>query len=497
MVPTEAAPGTAIRWIGAGGGTDPAHQQVSLEQDLALARRAFGPGGVVLFGAGPGTQGVRVLDPKPRGDPLLQELADLFDGDGARDSHFEAVTLPADGPFAPDSLESTLRRALAQGTGPLTLYVASHGSQGRTRRQNSFDTWGGYGETVADLAKILDGAPDRRPLRMVITSCFSGAFADLVFRGADPGRGVAEGTRCGLFAATWDRPASGCDPNPDRAAQQGYGIYFLHALKREDRAGKKLPVHVFDLNGDGHISLLEAHVQAVIHGGSFDVPTTTSERYLRVVAPKTGPEKPVPLPEWRAEVRALSARVHLHGAKELAGGLKQIRARLARLTRKAQQAESAANDAALTAEYALLARWPVLSDPWHPDFLATVEGHRDTIARFLAEDSRVADWRADRSAANAAWAEVDADQGEAGPGGAPGPGRGDADPGGAPPRPGREALEDLPAPPRLRAWGALGPKGYFSGKAPTMSLRSPGKRASHSRRSSLSFLTRRSYSSWV
>ena len=68
----------------------------------------------------------------------------------------------------------------------------------------------------------LDELPGHRPLRMVITSCYSGGFAELAFDGASEDRGAATTDRCGFFATTWDRAASGCDPNPDRGAQAAW-----------------------------------------------------------------------------------------------------------------------------------------------------------------------------------------------------------------------------------------------------------------------------------
>jgi hypothetical protein len=124
-----------------------------------------------------------------------------------------------------------------------------------------------------------------RPVRVVLTSCFSGGFAELAFAGADAGKRELAAGRCGLFAATAEREASGCDPNPDRAAQEGYGLHFLQALQGRDRAGA---VAAIDLDGDGKVSLLEAHARARIASAGIDVPTSTSERWLRATPGAAG-----------------------------------------------------------------------------------------------------------------------------------------------------------------------------------------------------------------
>lgn len=381
--------GAKVRWIAFGGGSVPESNQISLEQDLALARSVLGPGGRVLFAGGPDTRAVQVLDPAPRGDALLRRLGALFAPRGGRDAHYVRTTLAPDGAADRGAVLGAVRAALEDGTEPLLVYGSAHGEQGPTRAENAVRLWGGFALTPKDLAAAHDAAP-RRPLRVVLGSCFSGGFGELAFRDADPAKGAPRGERCGLFAATWDRPSSGCDPNPDRAAQQGYGLHFLAALAGHDRAGGDARAEI-DLDGDGRVSLLEAHTRARIASRSLDVPTTTSERWLREKAPRTGPRAEVALPEEAAVIRALSKRLGLD-----AGG---ARRRLAALEKQADDlgarlaaAEAAADDAWWTLGAALLTRWPVLDDPWHPDFAPTVARDRGAIARLLDSDPRAAAW---------------------------------------------------------------------------------------------------------
>ena len=164
------------------------------------------------------------------------------------------------------------------------LYLAGHGQPGEQPADASIELWGQVPLQARELATMLDGRP--RPLRMVMTSCFSGGFAELAFVGADGTRRAAAVGRCGLFATTATREASGCDPNPDRAAQEGYGLHFLHALHGRDRTGAPAAI---DLDGDGKVSLLEAHARARSASAGIDVPTTTSEAWLRAAARRRGP----------------------------------------------------------------------------------------------------------------------------------------------------------------------------------------------------------------
>ena len=186
-----------------------------------------------------------------------------------------------------------------------------------------------------------------------MTSCYSGGFADIMFVGGDHQKAPAEPLRCGLFATRHDRVASGCDPNPDRSVQQGYSKYLLEAL-----AGS---IDSTDFDADGRVSLLEAHTAVRLRSPAADLPTTTSERWLEVVAPSEGPEVDIALPVEDALIEALRRR----GAH--------------RVNRKVIQAEIEAADEALErAQIDVDRTWrdlagPVLAmaeldDPWHPNF---------------------------------------------------------------------------------------------------------------------------------
>lgn len=388
-------------WVAIGGGAEPASNQISLQQDVELAASVLGDGGYVLFAGGAGSQGVQVQSPNdaPRRDGLRGRLAALFAPRAGRDAHYVPITLPADGPASEAATRSALERALALRRASLLLYFSAHGEPGETPRDNVLRLWGGWMFGVSDLASMLDRSTGGSPVRVVVAACHAGGFAEIAFRDADPAAGGAEGERCGLFATTWDRVASGCDPNPRRAAQEGYALHFWHALRGEDRHGRRVPLASLDYDRDGVVGLLDAHTRARIASRSFDVPTTTSERWLRQMAPSDGAAVPVELPEELAVLRELGGRLRLDGAAAL-----RERDQLA-----TQQDQLADELDAVDAEVAhlsgeligvLLARWPLLDDPWHPDFEATLAHHGDDIAALLDTSSTAA-------ALQAAQAELD------------------------------------------------------------------------------------------
>lgn len=386
------------RWLAVGGGAWPESTQVQIEQDVGLAAEVLGADGVVLFGAGAGAPVVQVQRPGER-DPLGIALADLFAPRGGRDASYRAPVIDVDGEATAVAVLDALEAATAEPGDPLLLFVAGHGEIGESARDNIVSLWAQSSITAATLAESLDAA--RRPVRVVVTTCFSGGFAELAFAGADERRGASKAERCGLFASTWDLEASGCDPNPDRSAQQGYALHFFNALRGRDREGAPLDPAGLDLDGDGAVGLLDAHTRVRIASDGADVPTTTSERWLRAVAPASGVHGEVATPEEDAVIAALGARLAL-GDTEPAARLVELEATLATAQAEVDHA-SAAEDAAFREVAAeLLARWPVLDDPWHPDFATLFRGRRAEIAAFLEGSAKYARYLEARATAASA-----------------------------------------------------------------------------------------------
>ncbi len=396
---------TRVRWIAAGGGSTPEFNHVSIEQDLGLARESLGAGGLLLFAGGRGSHGVQVQAEAP-GDALMAKLADLFEPRGGRGASYRPTVLAVDAAATVVNLRAAIDAATGEPGEPLLVYLAGHGQRGELPGDATIELWGQEVLAASELAKRLDAQP--RPVRIVLTSCFSGGFAELAFVEADAQQRRLAPGRCGLFAATVEREASGCDPNPDRAAQEGYGLHFLQALQGRDRAGKVVAI---DLDGDGRVSLLEAHTRARIASRGIDVPTSTSERWLRAT-PEVG-GRPVAsaaatavLREEEVVIAALAEQLGLTGREEEAvAGLQAVAEDMSEVTGRIDQA-SAAEDAAYRRTAAqLLARWPVLDDPWHPEFAAMLASERAGIAAELASNAAYAEYQAARAEVEAAEAE--------------------------------------------------------------------------------------------
>lgn len=375
-----------LDWLLFGGGSDPLSNQVSLAQDLEAMRNTLGGTGLLLFASGPEAF-VAIEDAaSARGQAdVARELARMFGPPFADRTRYERVRFSVDGPSTAYHVLSAFEQALTRGRGPLFVYAASHGEQGERASDNLLSLWGGWPLKVSDLAQVLEVAgPAARPTRFVITACYGGGFAELAFVGADPRLGPRSPEHCGLFAAPWDDEASGCDPNPDRRAQESYAIHFLHALAGRDRHDMPRLAEI-DLDGDGRVGLLEAHTYARVHSRSFDAPTTTSERYLREVAqaPDTQVIAPSASPEDFAVVRILGAQLELEDERAAREKLEELERILDDASAVVAAAEQRADDAYYALRIALLERWPLLEHPWDPRTARLLAKERRAISHML------------------------------------------------------------------------------------------------------------------
>ena len=377
-----------LSWLAFGGGSDPLSNQISLAQDVELARSLLAGQGFVMFASGRGA--LVSVERGSAGDAGLHdigtELAKLFGPPGGISVRYEPSTLAIDAPSTRDHVLDALRAAIESGAGPLLVLAASHGEQGARASENSLSLWGGWSLSVADVADALDQAERPRPTRMVVTSCFGGGFAELAFVAADPRKGLRSPEHCGLFAAPWDDESSGCDANPDRRQQESYAIHFLHALRGQARDGSAQLARI-DLDRDSRVSLLEAHAWARIHSRSLDIPTTTSERLLREYVRAYDAERMVPDPEIEelSVVRALSAELELEDEHRATAKLRELDRILADTTQLLEEARGTSDDTFFALRIGLLERWPLLDHPWDPRSRALIEREGPRILQLLTD----------------------------------------------------------------------------------------------------------------
>jgi hypothetical protein len=372
-------PQVAVLFVGAV--TDPYAAQVQIEQDLDLARRVFGGPSLTLFGGGSDVSFVHELEPADEARDVRVALTELF----SRRSNTLSYRTPrihVDGPATPEAFDIAFAHARAAEQPLPLLYVAGHGERGDMPMDGFLTLWGDARFTPADLAAWLAESSSDEPLRLVATTCFAGSFAEIVFDEADESRGAARDVHCGLFATTAEDEASGCDPDPDRARQEGFGIHFLNAMRGLDRHGS--PLARADLDGDGRVSLLEAHAHARVASASIDVPTLTSERFLRyAVTPEAPMDERADDPIEAFVIDALGRDLGLpsrHAAEAKLDALMRV---FDARTEALEDATARSDDAFLRLRIALLEVVPFVDDPWNPHWEAEVRAHADELLALL------------------------------------------------------------------------------------------------------------------
>ena len=154
----------------------------------------------------------------------------------------------------------------------LLIVFNGHGSRNRRDpKGNRLWLWNSTSLDVREFDTLLARVSPVVPVRFVFTQCYAGAFARLA-----PG---PDGNRCGFLAESEDREAEGCAAGVDAGDYRDYTTYFFAALAGRTRLDAPLPVNP-DLDGDGQVSLYEAHLYALRAGESADLPRSTSEVFL-------------------------------------------------------------------------------------------------------------------------------------------------------------------------------------------------------------------------
>lgn len=191
----------------------------------------------------------------------------------------------------------------------LLLYVTDHGTKDAADPQNNRIVLWGKDEalSVAELHALLGGLPRGVHVVLLMSQCFSGAFASLMYDGAAPA--LPSGAVCGYFSSTADRPAYGCYPENRGKENIGHSFDFIRALETGD-------------------TFPQAHAQVLVTDRTPDVPLQTSDVYLsdllQRVAQARGQEPAEVVDEllrqawrdkaaWEPEIRLLDRTAHAVG----------------------------------------------------------------------------------------------------------------------------------------------------------------------------------------
>ncbi len=194
------------------------------------------------------------------------------------------------GPATSSSLQSVLLKLgnnyrSGSAKGPLLLYFTGHGGPGGPNFSNNiFAMWRPSPPlSVTDLAGDLQSIPRSVPVYVVMVQCFSGGFANLLLRGGAAAGHFTSRPIAGFFASTRRTEAAGCTAAIDEANYPDFTSYFFAALTGRNRLGQR--VTGADYRKDGKVTLAEAYDYAIANDPTIDIPTCTSDLFLRQFVP--------------------------------------------------------------------------------------------------------------------------------------------------------------------------------------------------------------------
>jgi thiol-disulfide isomerase/thioredoxin len=141
----------------------------------------------------------------------------------------------------------------------LLFYVTDHGHRNDQDLANNTIVLWGEELSVTELREMLGGLDPRVRVVMLMSQCYTGSFANAIFKG--PGATLPEGNVCGYFASTAERPAYGCYPENKGKDGVGHSFTFMQALQ---------PLGGFP----------EANRRVLVTDSTPDVPHTSSDFFL-------------------------------------------------------------------------------------------------------------------------------------------------------------------------------------------------------------------------
>lgn len=248
---------------------------------------------------------------------------------------FKAPNIPnLQGASSYDSLQSWMREVAKQTT-PIFFYFTGHGGLNEENHNNNhLMLWKDQPLSVQDFTQLLDQLPEKSQFVTMMSQCYSGSFANLIYKAGDPNRGIALQTRCGFFATIKTQPSVGCTPEVNEADYKDYSSSFFAGLSGHDRTGKS--VASADYNKDGHVSYAEAHAFAKVDEQTTDLPISTSEAWLqeqvtnrtlreKLLTQPIAPLAKISRPEQRYVINTISQKYGFDLARSFNGNVKSLK----------------------------------------------------------------------------------------------------------------------------------------------------------------------------
>jgi hypothetical protein len=313
-----------LRILIAGGGYSPSGNQISLESNVKYFRRVLEMLDLekaetrTLFADGRDKgRDLQYADPAFRIPEMNGILAELVGSTRGLGHQYRSNELNADGSALLADLDKWFDATSKNPGKEALLYFTGHGGKGdkKTPDNTTAHLWNGQKIKVRDFVKRLDKLPKDMPVTLVMVQCYSGGFANVIFKDGDPKKGMSDHARAGFFATVQDRVAAGCTPDIQEKNYKEYSTSFWEALCGESRIGD--PVENPDFDGDGRTSYAEAHAHVILTSDTIDVPIKTSGAFLRKFSKSSQP-KPAK-PEKKSDANATVTKACEEEAKSEEG----------------------------------------------------------------------------------------------------------------------------------------------------------------------------------
>ncbi len=250
-----------------GGGGAPSYNEIAIEKNVFYFQRTL-----KALGQDPSKMQIWFAN----GDDGRKTVRYVEDGE----QKFKAPTIPGiQGSATFANLRSAMQEEATQSK-PLFFYFTGHGSHNKAdENNNAMILWNEQNANVRQFTGMLDQFPAEKPFVAVMVQCYSGSFANLIYKAGNPKQGVALHDRCGFFATVKERPSVGCTPEVNEADYRDYSSSFFAGLSGISRTGQK--VERADYDRDDRISFREAHAFAKIDEKASDLPVSTLEVWLQ------------------------------------------------------------------------------------------------------------------------------------------------------------------------------------------------------------------------
>ncbi|MGA9381105.1 MAG: C13 family peptidase, partial [Phormidium sp.] len=257
-----------------GGGPEPEANEIGIEKNILYFQRTllvmgYNPADVPIFFANGNNQQATVsyLDKNGRQLFKIPEIPNIKG----------ASTL--------SNLQNAFQQLQSKKPDSVFFYFTGHGIRNPENINNNLMLlWNDEPLSVQEFSSLLDQLPPKTSFVGMMSQCYSGSFANLIYEDGNPKRPVTQRPRCGFFATVKTRPSIGCSPEVNEADYEDYSSSFFAGLSGRSRTGKT--VTSADYNKDGRVSFAEAHAFAKIDQENIDFPLSTSESWLQNQANK-------------------------------------------------------------------------------------------------------------------------------------------------------------------------------------------------------------------